>query len=443
MGHVGMTRVLFGTSMAFHIVFATLGVGMPLLIALAEILALVRHDPLYRLMARRWAAFFAVLLGAGVASGTIVAVELQLLWPAFMRLAGQVIAVPFGIEVFAFFIEAVFTAVYVYAGDRIRPSMRILSSLLVAVGAAGSALLITDVNAFMNTPTGFRLVGGQVADIQPLLAMLSPAMPTEITHVLVTAYLAVAFVLAAVTAMAWLRQAPGPEAAYRGRELSLTMSVAGIAAVLTAITGDASGKFLAAVQPIKFAAAEGLFRTASPAALNVGGIPNATTATTRGGVEVPHLLSWLATGHWNGTVQGLLAFPRWEWPPVTVVHPLFDLMVGVGGACLVVAAAYWLWRWATRGEGPAQPPRWLLGVLVAMGPITMAGIESGWILAELGRQPWTVTGVLTTAAAATTNGATPAVFVLFIALYVVLATGTVLAVRVHLRRHPLRLDLGG
>lgn len=441
--NVGLTRALFGTSLAFHIIFATMGVGLPLLIALAEILALWRRDPLYRLMARRWAAFFAVFLGASVASGTIVALQLQLLWPAFMRLAGQIIALPFAIEVFAFFIEAVFTAVYLYAGDRIRPGLRIFSALLVAVGAGASALLITDVNAFMNTPTGFTLQDGRLVDVHPWRAMLSPAMPTEITHVLVTAYLAVAFALAAFCAVAWLRGAPGRENDYRRRELSLTMGVATVAGVLTAITGDLSGKFLAAVQPVKFAAAEGLFQTSSAAALNVGGIPVATTGVTRGGIDIPRLLSWLATGRWHGQVQGLFAFPRSDWPPIGVTHPLFDLMVTVGGLALLAAALYWLWRWRSGGPAEARPPRWLLQGLVVMGPIAMSGIEFGWIFAEIGRQPWTVTGVMTTAQAATTTPYAGTLFFPFVGLYLLLAIGTVLAVRTHLRSHPLGVDLGG
>lgn len=443
MGNVGLVRALFGTSLAFHIVFATLGVGLPLMIALAEILALRRRDPLYRLMARRWAAFFSVFLGASVASGTIVAIQLQLLWPAFMRLAGQIIALPFAIEVFAFFVEAVFTAVYVYAGERILPGLRILSALLVAIGAGASALLITDVNAFMNTPVGFRLQGGRLVDVHPWRAMLSPSMPTEITHVLVTAYLAAAFALAALTAAAWLRGAPGAQADYRRRELSLTMAVAGVAAVATALTGDASGKFLAAVQPQKFAAAEGLFRTTAGAALNVGGLPDAAAAVTRGGVDIPGLLSWLATGRWTGTVRGLLSFPRAQWPPVGVTHPLFDLMVAVGGLSLVAATLYWLWYWrAVAAPAPPTPPRWLLAGLAAMGPVAMLGIEFGWLFAELARQPWTVTGVMTTAQAATSAPQAGVLFFPFIALYLALAVGAVLAVRTHMRHHPLAAALG-
>lgn len=436
MDNVGPIRALFGMTMAVHILFATLGVGLPLMIALAEIVALRRGDAMYRVMARRWAAVFSVFLATGVVTGTIVAVLLQLLWPAFMRLAGQIIILPFAIEVFAFFVEAVFTVIYLHAGDRIAPRLRILSALLVAVAAGASALLITDANAFMNTPTGFRISGGRLTDIQPWKAMISPAMPSELAHVLVTAYLAVSLVLGAFAAVGLLRGAGATpqERAYHQREFRLSMAVTSIAAVLTAITGDWAGKFMAKEQPRKFAAAEGLFRTSQPAAENVGGIPDAATGVVRGGVNIPHLLSWLATGRLNGRVVGLDAYPRAYWPPVAFVHPLFDLMVGVGTLALLLPALYWLARLRRPGQ---ETPRWLLRFSVLMGPVAMVGIEAGWIFAELARQPWTVVGILTTAEAATTNPVARSLFVPFAVLYAVLIVGAALAVRTHRARHPL------
>lgn len=433
MAELGWTRALFGTALGFHIIFATLGVGLPLLIALAEILALRRRDPLYRLMARRWAAVFSVFLGVGVVSGTIVALLLQLLWPGFMRLVGQIIAVPFAIEVFAFFIEAVFTAIYIYAGDRISPGWRILSALLVAVGAGGSALLITDVNAFMNTPAGFRLDAGRIVDLHPWRAMVSPAMPTELSHVLVTAYLAVALVVAAFSAWGLLTDRQPQQVAYRRRALDLTMAVAAVAAVLTGVTGDWAGKFLAAAQPVKFAALEGVFRTGTAVPLTIGGLPDANTLRTRWGIDIPGLLSWLATGRLQGRVQGLLDFPRTDWPPLWV-HPLFDLMVAVGTLAFLAAASFWVIRLRRPGT---VPPTWLLRALVVMGPVGMMGVEAGWVGAEVARQPWTVTGILTTAQAVTPTPKAGLLFLPFVALYAVLALGAASAVRDHFRRHPL------
>jgi cytochrome d ubiquinol oxidase subunit I len=438
MDELGQVRLLFGSTLGVHILFATLGVGMPGAIAVAEALALRRRDALYRLLARRWAAVFGVFLATGVVSGTLVAVQLQLLWPAFMRLVGQVIALPFAIEVFAFFLEAVFIAVYLYAGDRVGPRWRLASAVLVAVGAAASALLITDVNAFMNTPTGFRVAGGRLVDVRPWRAMLSPAMPVEVSHVLATAYLAVALVLAAFAA-AGLRRARGAaEQAYHRRALAVAMGVEGVAAVATALTGDWSGKFLAAQQPRKFAAAEAVFRTGRGLAEVVGGWADLRTGTVRGGIRIPGLLSWLATGRWDGRVVGLDAFPRAEWPPVAPAHLLFDAMVAVGVLALLQAAFYG--AWAVWGRGRPVPPGWLR-FAVAMGPVGLVGIECGWVFAELARQPWTVVGVLTTAQAVTTNPAAGGLLVPFWTLYAALLAGAVAALVVHRRRHPLADDL--
>lgn len=161
MSHLVWARILMAVSLGFHIVFATFGVGVPLMIALAEGAALFRRDRAYALLAQRWTRGFVVLLAAGVVSGTIVAVQLTLLWPRFMELVGQVISTPFLIEMFAFFLEAIFTAVYVYAGERISARGRLVAALLVTVGAGASAVLITDVNAFMNTPAGYDLAGNR------------------------------------------------------------------------------------------------------------------------------------------------------------------------------------------------------------------------------------------------------------------------------------------
>jgi cytochrome d ubiquinol oxidase subunit I len=386
-------------------------------------------------MAHRWAAAFSVLLGTGVVSGTIVALQLQLLWPGFMRLVGEIIALPFAIEVVAFFIEAVFTAIYLYAGDRVRPDLRILSALLVAFGAALSAMLITDVNAFMNTPVGFRLQGGRLADVRPWRAMLNPAMPTELSHVLATAYLAVALVLAAFAAAGSLRARTEAETAYHRRELGLTTGVAAVMAVLTAVTGDLSGKFLAAHQPVKLAAAEGLFRTTAGAALTVGGVADAAAARLRGGLPLPGLLSWLATGSAHGRVLGLLDFPRSLWPPVAATHLLFDAMVAIGVLALFASAAYVLWHWR-HGVRAARPPAWLMRLLIAMGPLAMAGIEAGWIFAEIGRQPWAITGVLTTADAVTRSPGAGAFLIPFLLLYAVLTAGAAVALRARMRQEP-------
>lgn len=170
-----LARATFGTTMAFHIIFATLGVGLPLMILLAEILFQRTRDRDYELMAKRWTKGQAILLGVAIPSGTIAGVQLSLLWPGFMEVVGKVISLPFQIEIFAFFLEALFMSIYVYAADRLTPLMRLVSVFMILLGAAASAVLITNVHAFEGTPAGFRIENGEVVDVDPWAAFFNPS----------------------------------------------------------------------------------------------------------------------------------------------------------------------------------------------------------------------------------------------------------------------------
>ncbi|MCL6548380.1 MAG: cytochrome ubiquinol oxidase subunit I [Alicyclobacillus sp.] len=436
MDHVLLARTLFGTSLAFHIIFATLGVGIPLMVTVAEVTYALTGDSDYAIMAKRWTRGFTVLLAVSITTGTIVALQLSLLWPRFMQVVGQVIALPFLIEIFAFFVEALFMSIYVYAADRIPQRWRILSVAFVAVGAAASALLITDANAFMNTPRGFRMVQGRAVDVRPWEAVFNPSLPTEDTHVLVSAYMTVAFITAAVAAHGLLRRSrTDREREHQYKALMLSLALGGLFGIFTAIAGDASGKFIARYQPEKLAVAEGLFRTQSHAPLVIGGWVDGVHQRVIGGIELPGLLSWLATDRFDGVVKGLDAFPRDTWPPL-YVHLLFDGMVAIGVLLVVVAIAAWAVKTIRRSER-FPFPRWLLWLVAASGPLAMAAIECGWIYAEVARQPWIIYHVMRTADAVTPAPYVGVLFVLFVGLYILLSVGTVLVLRGYFRRHPL------
>lgn len=435
MSHVMMARALFGITLGYHIGYATISVGAPMLIVLAEILGARTGQPEYRLFAKRVTMVLVLLVGVGLVTGTTVAVMLSVLWPGFMKVVGQVINLPFQIEVFAFMLESLFLAIYVYGGDRLSVRTRILSAGFVSLGSGLSALLITDVNAFMNTPVGFHFVNGKVTDVHPWQAMLNPAMPTELAHVLVSAYMTVGLLFASVAARGLLRRGATPfERGYHKQVLRLTMAFGTVMAVLTAVVGDASGKFLAHFQPEKLAAAEGLFQSTNHAPLVVGGIVNGTTQQVQGEIPLPGLLSFLATGSFTGHVTGLDAFPKWTWPPL-FVHSLFDVMVGIGSLGIVVGLAYGLFLWRTKST-----PRWLLWTIVATGALSMVGIEDGWTFAEIARQPWIINGYVLVANAVTSSPDIGWMFAGFLTLYSVLLIGTIWALRVYFRTHPLPSD---
>ncbi|QSO52380.1 cytochrome ubiquinol oxidase subunit I [Alicyclobacillus curvatus] len=435
MSHLMMARALFGITLGYHIGYATISVGAPMLIVIAEILAAKTGQEMYRLFAKRVTMVLVLLVGVGLVTGTTVAVMLSVLWPGFMKTVGEVINLPFQIEVFAFMLESLFLAIYLYGGDRLSVRARIVSAGFVSLGSGLSALLITDVNAFMNTPVGFQWTNGHVTNANPWRAMLSPAMPTELMHVLVSAYMTVGFVFAAMAAKGLLNKKSTPwQRAYHAKVLRFTMALGGVMAVATAVVGDASGKFLAHYQPEKLAAAEGLFQTTKNAPLVVGGVTDARTHQVIGGIPIPDMLSFLATGNFSGQVTGLDAFPQSTWPPL-FVHVLFDVMVAIGSAGIGVGLIYALYLWRTK-----QTPRWLLWVIVATGLLSMAGIEDGWTFAEIARQPWMIYGYLRVSQAVTAANGIGWMFAGFLSLYTVLLAGTIWALRIYFRKNPLPTD---
>lgn len=433
MSDLTLARTLFGVTLGYHITYATLGVGIPFLIFLAEIMAAKKKDTSYQLFAKRLTRVAVLLVGVGIVTGTTVAVMLSVLWPKFMAVVGQIINIPFELEIFAFIMESLFLAIYVYGADKISQRTRIFASLGVSIGAALSALLVTDVNAFMNTPTGIKWDNGKILYANPWKAMINPSMPEELGHVLTSAYMAVAFVFAAVAAVSLLKKGLSEfEQRYHRQNLTLTMLVGGIAGILTAFFGDASGKMMATYQPEKLAAAEGLFHTTRYAPLVIGGIVNVHQQKIIGGIPIPGFLSWLATMHFNRPVKGLDAFARWTWPDLIPVHLMFDAMVGIGTFCILLSMIYFYFKWKKINLLSA---RWFLKLIVFSGFLAMAGIEDGWIFAEEARQPWIIYNLMTVREAVTTAPGIGWMFGGFMALFTVLLIATVWSLRVYFKKH--------
>lgn len=427
-----MARSLMGISLGFHIIFATLGVGLPLLISLSELLAILRKDNDYLILAKRWTQGFLFLVAVGAVSGTVVGVELSLLFPHFMALAGQVIVLPLFMEVFAFFIEAIFLAIYAYAWDRFSsPWLHWLVSIPVFIGAMLSAVFITDVNAFMNTPTGFVDHQGHLSHIHPLAAILNPAFPTEALHVVSSAYLTAAFVIVGLTAFFILKHGQTP---YYRKALQLSVGLGTVMAITTALLGDASGKFLARHQPVKLAAAEVLYHTQSYAPLRVGGILNSQGHLFMA-IKIPALLSFLAFINLSHPVKGLLAFPKSQWPPL-FIHYFFDGMVGLGTYLVIVGLLYLILAYR---RSPLASHRFLLIALLLGGPFALLALEFGWLLDEFGRQPWVITGLLTSTQGATTQPVL-GLMILFISVYLFLTGTLIWSLLFYFKKHPLTME---
>lgn len=428
------SRMLTGLTLTFHVIFATIGVGVPLMIAIAEFVGIRKKDGHYLLMAKRWTRGFIISVAVGVVTGTAIALQLALVWPNFMRLAGNVIALPLFMEVFAFFFEAIFLGIYLYTWDRFRnPYLHWLLNLPIVAGASMSAFFITTVNGFMNQPEGFVLENGQFAAVNPLQAMFNAATASKVFHVLTSAYLTGAVLLAGAAAWSILRKGPST---YKKKALRLMMFVALVCSLLTALAGDMSAKFLAEHQPEKLAAAEWHFETERGADLILLGWLNAEREVV-GALHLPKALSFLAFGSFDAEVTGLNEFPEDEHPPL-IVHYLFDLMAGIGFALLAVSGLYCLFVvWKKRNE----LNRWLLCAIAFSAPLSFLGVELGWYYAELGRQPWIIRGYMRVEEAATSSPKVRILFFLFLLLYIVLGTICTLVLRRLFRNNPPEEEL--
>jgi cytochrome d ubiquinol oxidase subunit I len=434
MDSVDFSRYLTMLTLSVHVFFATLGVGVPIFIAIAHWLGLKHKDDHYLTMAKRWARGYTVTVAVGVVTGTAIALQLALLWPRFMEFAGQLVALPLFMETFAFFFEAIFLGIYLYTWDRFKnPKHHFYLLIPIVLGSTMSALFITSVNGFMNTPQGFTLVNGELTNIQPLLAMFNPAMPTKVAHVLSSAFMTTAFVLVSIAAFHLWR---GNKHEYHRKALSLTVKIALIFSISTAVIGDLSGKFLAEYQPEKLAAAEWHFETDGEAPLVLFGKLTETNEI-KYAIKIPYALSFLVHSNFTGEVTGLNDIPVDEHPSYQI-HYLFDIMVSIGIWLTILSAFYCTALW--RGWAIIRRKGFRL-LLVLSGPMSLAAVQAGWWFAEMGRQPWILRGFMKTAEGATDS---PYVWILFIAfalLYIILLIGTGVVLTRMFKNNPVEREL--
>lgn len=430
MSNLTAARIEMATSLAFHIVFAALGVGFPVLLCAAEGLGLRTGDGGWYELARKWGKAFGILFVIGAVSGTVLSFELGLLWPRFMAFAGGVIGLPFALEGFAFFLEAIFLGLYLYGWERLSPRAHWLTTIPLIISGTASAWFVVTANSWMNTPAGFRVANGRPTDVQPIAAIFNPGTPTETLHTILSCYQVTAFAVASIYAFALLR---GHRTRYNRRGLLLGMLFGMIVAPVQALVGDASARMVAHQQPTKLAAMEALFHTTAGAPLRILGIVNPATQQVMLSLEIPHLLSILAFGDPNATVRGLDAVPRAEWPNVPVVHFAFDLMVGAGFLTILLPAAFWFLFWRSGHHVPLG--RWLLWLAVLTGPLTLVAMEAGWMVTEIGRQPWIIYHVMLVRDAVTPAPGVVVSLVVFIAIYVLLAA-TLIWLLLGLAREP-------
>jgi cytochrome d ubiquinol oxidase subunit I len=422
-------RAQMELSLAFHMVFAALAVGLPPLMLGAEAMHLRTGKAHYLALAKTWSKAAALLFVIGAVSGTALSFELGLLWPRFMRLAGPVIGPAFALEGFAFFLEAIFVGLYLYGWDRLTPRQHFLCGLPVAFFGMLSGVLVVGANAWMQAPRGFlRIEHGAAIGVDPLATFRNPAWPQMALHSTLSCYVAVGFLVAGVYAVSMLR---GRRDAYVKSALSIAMALGTVAAVLQPLSGDRAAKAVAVNNPAKLAAMEAHFETSRGAPLLIGGIPDPAHERVDYAIRVPRALSFLAHGDFDAEVTGLHDVPADERPNVVLCHFAFQTMVFGGMACLGVGALFQLARWRGRRRAldvlDMSDPRvtrrakWLVWCVALVSPLGVLALEAGWIVTEAGRQPWVIYKVMRTRDAVTPVADVALTFWTFGALYVGLA----------------------
>jgi cytochrome d ubiquinol oxidase subunit I len=419
-------RSQMAMSLAFHILFAVAGMAMPWLMVLAEARAHRSGDPVDLELARRWAKGTAILFAVGAVSGTVLSFELGLLWPRFMELAGPLVGLPFSLEGFAFFVEAIFLGLYLYGWNRLRPAVHLACGVMVALSGLASGVFVVAVNAWMNTPVGLELdASGAILSVDPWAPFRSPAFFTQALHMSLAAYASVA--IAVLGIHAW-RLRLDPTSAFHRAAVRVALGFAVVSVPLQLASGDLSAKHVARHQPAKLAAMEAHFHTERGAPLIVGGWPDEATGEVHLALKIPYGLSLLAFMDPQAEVKGLDAVPADERPPVLVPHLAFQIMVGCGLAMLLVVVSGAALAW--RHRRVPDDPRWLR-LATWCGPLGLLAVEAGWTVTEVGRQPWVIRGVMRTAEAVTPMPGLSVPLAAFTLLYVFLGVVVVLMLRAH------------
>ncbi len=414
-------RQMQAMSLAWHIILVCFGVTFPGIVLFTEALWLRTGDLVYRDLARRWSKVMLVLFAVGAVSGTVLSFELGILWPEFMARFGDVFGVAFALEGFAFFIEAIFIAIYVYGWNRIPDRLHLLTGLPMVVAGVAGAYFVIAVNAWMNNPTGFDVVNGQVTNIDPWTTLTNTATWPELIHMLMAAYMVAGFLMGGVYAWAWLR---GDRSRRVRVAFAVPFTLAALAAPAQLVVGDWIARYVAVDQPIKLAAQEGLAETTEGAPFTIGGWYE--DGEVQGGIEIPYMLSILAFHDPDATVEGLNAVPPEDQPPVNTVRLAFQFMVAVGTG-LALLAAWYLLAWWRKRRLPQS--KWFYRAAILAGPAAAGALIAGWIVTEVGRQPWIVYDVMRTESAVTQADGVNVGFAVLAFVYAALTVGIIYVLR--------------
>jgi cytochrome bd ubiquinol oxidase subunit I len=431
---VSWARAQMAFTLAFHIILVPLGVSWAFMTLIANYRGVKHGDHDALRLAQRWSKYMAVTFAVGAVTGTVLSFEFGLLWPKFMGQWGEAFGVPFAFEGLFFFTEAIFVAIYIFGWRRLEPWTHFWTGVPIVIAGVFGSISVVAANAWMNSPQGFTLdAAGQVTSVDPLEVIFNPSMPLQAAHMVVAAYLVGGFLVASVYAGGMLR---GRRDRYHRIGFIIAFSVAAVATPIQMGVGDALARWVYNNQPMKFAAIEMVTETSSDVPEILLGHLDAD-GTVSGGIAIPGLASWLSDPS-TGTatvVQGLDSFPEEDRPTdrqVNVVHLSWDIMVGLG-TLLFLLSLWYFGAWIFKRDFPQN--RFFLVLAASAGVLAVIAMEAGWVVSEVGRQPWIVYEIMRVEDAATANTGVWVTFLAILGLYAALGLTTILVLRAMSKRY--------
>ncbi|MFI1744144.1 cytochrome ubiquinol oxidase subunit I [Thalassobellus sediminis] len=413
MDNLDAARLQMAFTLIFHIVFACIGMVMPFFMIVAHKKWLNTKDPIYLKLTKSWQKGVAIFFVTGAVSGTALSFELGLLWPEFMKYAGPIIGMPFSLEGAAFFVEAIALGFYLYGWKKLPEKFHWLTGVIVGISGVLSGILVVSANGWMNAPSGFDYINGEFLNIDPVKALFNPAWFTQALHMTLAAFTATGFAVAGIHAFQIYKK---QHVELHKKAFKIAITFGAIAAILQPLSGDISAKDIAQRQPAKLAAMEAHYKTSKGAPLYIGGIVDEEKQEVSYKIEIPKALSFLAFGDFDAEVKGLNDFPEDERPKVAIVHYAFQVMVGIGTLLLIVGILFFISL--KKKKWWLNKRFWLLFTILA--PMGFIALEAGWIVTEVGRQPWIIHNIMKTKDAVTPMPGMVYSFYMYVVLYSIL-----------------------
>ena len=385
-----LSRMQMGWTLAFHILYPSLSIGLGAFILVMETLWIKTRNPEYLRQCKFWVKIFALTFGMGVVSGIVLSFELGLNWSGYTKQVGPVLGAFFTMEVLtSFFLEAGFLGIMLYGWNKVGPRLHYFATLMVVVGTWFSAFWILVANSWMQTPAGYSYVNAVFNVANWWQVIFTPSLPYRFFHMLFAAWEASFFIVIGISAWYLLK---GIHTEFAKRSFAIAFVLAVIIAIIQPLVGDQSALEVAEHQPIKLAAIESLWNTESSVPELLVAWPDASQQKNTFEIGIPYLASLMVTHSLHGTIQGLNTVPASDQPYVPIVFYSFRVMVAIGLLLLAIA----LWGAYLKLRGQIYQNRLFLRSCVLVAPLGFVAIICGWLTAESGRQPWVVYGLLRT-----------------------------------------------